>query len=79
MAWLAAKGMRMAYTLETAEAKIKELEKQVEMLEPIHYFARGVMRYNGVDNDRTVSNFKQLSAATHLYTDFLNNMDEDEV
>ena len=53
-------------------------EQELKLLREVHHFARGVMRYNGVDSARCNSNYDKMVAAVHLVTDFYNECDEDD-
>lgn len=56
--------------IETPEQELIRLRLENGMLRDIHYFSRGVMRYNGIDSERCNENYAKLTTATHTFTDY---------
>lgn len=54
-------------------------EKELKLLRNLHFDARGVMRYNGVDLERTEQYYNQLSSSVHELNDFYNSEEWDEI
>lgn len=57
---------------------LKPLSDELKLLRAVHYYARGVMRHNGVDEERTVEAYKAMACAVHCVNDFDNNCDDEE-
>ena len=65
---------------ETVEALLKtidKLEKENGLLREVHHYARGVMRHNGIDKNRTNIAYDSLTCAVHEVNDFDNNHDDE--
>jgi len=48
----------------------KLLEEEIDLLRAVHWAARGVMRYDGVDQKRGAEYYAQLRDAVYAVNDF---------
>ena len=49
-----------------------DVAKEIELLREVHYRARQLMRYNGIDKDRANAAYDALKEAVHTVNDYDN-------
>jgi hypothetical protein len=57
---------------------VDKQEEELDLLRNLHYQARGVLRYNGVDGKRCSDYYDRFKGAVYEVNDFNNRIDDDE-